>query len=186
MAAAAKEKSREECFQTAVESVLSNWTALRMMVSDSPDVGDDFIPWLAGATAQWFSENKDLEIDEVEGFYEDVVINEFNLSVEDGSLQEVGRSVWDLYDICMKKSMEEVMAKLQSLPKGSDLNLSNCKVEDRTEGAATKTEGGESNGVVMDTEESGEVNGGGSKGGRPKPTTDEDGWTTVPSRKNKK
>ncbi len=184
---ASSTSSREACFRAAVNSVVSNWTALRLMVNNS-SVGDAFVPWLVDATVQWFSDNADLAPEEVEGFFEDIIVAEFNVSLEDGSLREIGTRVWELYGDCGRLREEEVMAKLGELPKASDLSA--CRVEDAKEVEVDSEEnGGDGGGAAaddgaMDVEENSGANASvGSR--REKPQTDEDGWTTVPSRRKR-
>ena len=69
--------------------------------------------WMAGATENWFYENKDLQDFEVEDFLGEIMQNEFNLQIDDGSLEEVARSVCEYYDICSASDEEVVRTKLQ-------------------------------------------------------------------------
>jgi hypothetical protein len=46
--------------------------------------------WLEEVTEQWFLENKDIEPHELEeDFLEGILMEEFNLQIDDGSLAEV-------------------------------------------------------------------------------------------------
>ncbi|PKK17097.1 hypothetical protein A306_00014891, partial [Columba livia] len=57
--------------------------------------------WLAGALQDFFTQNADLEEEEVEEFLAEVMDNEFDTAVEDGSLQQVGSQytpVWTSMD----------------------------------------------------------------------------------------
>ncbi len=185
--------SREVYFHSAVNSVLSNWTALRMMVANNPSVGDAFLPWLVDATVQWFGENRDLAPAEVEGFFEQVVVDEFNVSVEDGSLSEVGRRVWELHGDCATLGEEALAAKISALPKGVEDLKASCRVADSAETVLQGCDGveaaaaapvgpeeeeDEDDNSAMDVEEDNSAR-------RKKPQTDEDGWTTVPSRRKR-
>ena len=68
---------------------------------------------MAGATENWFYENKDLQDFEVEDFLGEIMQNEFNLQIDDGSLEEVARSVCEYYDLCSASDEELVRTKLQ-------------------------------------------------------------------------
>ena len=73
----------ETTFHSAVEAIFQNWSALQLTVSQGaagPE-SKDIAKWMVSATVQWFSENKDLECDEVEDFlitiinFEDLQLN---------------------------------------------------------------------------------------------------------------
>ena len=44
--------------------------------------------WLVGATEQWMTENQNVEPEELADFYQEVLWNEFDTVVDDGSLSE--------------------------------------------------------------------------------------------------
>uniref|UniRef100_A0A8C5TRR6 Pre-rRNA-processing protein TSR2 homolog n=1 Tax=Malurus cyaneus samueli TaxID=2593467 RepID=A0A8C5TRR6_9PASS len=59
--------------------------------------GPEKAAWLSSALLDFFTQNADLEQEEVEDFLAEVMDNEFDTVVEDGSLQQVGsqyRPVW--------------------------------------------------------------------------------------------
>ena len=87
---------------------------------------------MVGVTENWFYENKDLENYEVADFLEETIQNEFNLSVDDGSLLEVGTYLTEYFKICTSPSYgeETVLNFLRSLPK---CDLSKCKIQDEDE-----------------------------------------------------
>ncbi len=171
-------EQRQEFFRLAVQSVVGNWTALQMMV-DNSGVGPAFVPWLVDATVQWFKDNRDLQYEEAEGFFEDIVINEFYVSVEDGSLREVGRKVCQLYRLCSNAGRYTVEDKIKALPGISDREA-NMVVDSEwgnVAGAAPPRPGERIPG--LQSEEGAEQ--APRRVPRPKPETDEDGWTTVPT-----
>ena len=64
-------------------------------------------------TENWFYQNKDLESYEVADFLEEIISNEFNLRIDDGSPEEIARTVCDYFSICSTSSEENVRIKLQ-------------------------------------------------------------------------
>ncbi len=164
-----------DLFVAAAAAVFDSWTALRMIVSGNGSTGAAFADWLPDATAQWFSENKDLTPEEVEIFLEDMLAENFNVGIEDGSLTEVSHRLCSLHSDCVLKSQEEVLSKLASVPK---CDLSRCQVKDDD-----GYEGG-TNGVqqVISEERSDATNESTDTGSR-RPQPDEDGWTTVHRKK---
>ena len=85
------------------------------------------------ATENWFDENKGLENYEVADFLEEIIQNEFNVSINDGSLLEVGTYITEYFKICTNPSYKEetVLNFLRSLPK-CDLSKSKIQDEDET------------------------------------------------------
>ena len=69
--------------------------------------------WLAQVLENWFYENKDLEAYEVANFLEEIIGNEFNLTIDDGSPMEIARTVCDYFAICSTSNEDTVRIKLQ-------------------------------------------------------------------------
>lgn len=151
-------------FRSAVDVVLQNWTALQLAVSQGAAGPQSaaIAKWMVEATVQWFSENKDLETYEVEDFLVDIVNQEFNLIIDDGSVVETSRLICEFFALS-NSNKEELTKRVKALPK---CDLTSCKVE------PDESEEKENSEDIMETEEPNE------------PQEDPDGWTTV-SRKKK-
>ena len=125
--------SSENPFHSAVEAVFQNWTALQFAISQGAagPQSADIAKWMISATVQWFSENKNLEFDEVEDFLLDIVNQEFDVLIDDGSVTETSKLVCDFYRLCSRGDCEaELKSRLQALPK---CDLSKCKVNEGAE-----------------------------------------------------
>ena len=125
--------SSENPFHSAVEAVFQNWTALQFAISQGAagPQSADIAKWMISATVQWFSENKNLEFDEVEDFLLDIVNQEFDVLIDDGSVTETSKLVCDFYSLCSRGDCEaELKRRLQALPK---CDLSKCKVNEGAE-----------------------------------------------------
>ncbi|NXK15427.1 TSR2 protein, partial [Herpetotheres cachinnans] len=59
--------------------------------------GPEKAAWLAGALQDFFAQNAELQEEEVEEFLAEVMDNEFDTAVEDGSLQQVSRELVTLF-----------------------------------------------------------------------------------------
>jgi len=177
--------SSDNLFHSAVDAVFQNWTALQFAV-DQGAAGPqsaDIAKWMVSATVQWFSENKNLENDEVEDFLLDIVNREFNVLIDDNSVTEISKLVCDFYRLCSSTSSRgdceaEIKRRLQALPK---CDLSKCKVDNGAEALEDvdeEEENIEQNTTTtndsMDIDE------------QPKPEEqDPDGWIMVQPRKKK-
>ena len=86
-------------FHSAVDAIFQNWTALQSAVHQGAAGPEsvDIAKWMVSATEQWFNENKNLEYDEVEDFLTDIVNQEFNFIIDDGSVTKTSKLVCDFY-----------------------------------------------------------------------------------------
>ncbi|XP_072705013.1 pre-rRNA-processing protein TSR2 homolog [Ciconia boyciana] len=77
-------------FARGVRAVLGGWAALQLAVAQGfgGPQGPEKAAWLAGALQDFFTQNAELGEEEVEEFLAEVMDNEFDTAVEDGSLRE--------------------------------------------------------------------------------------------------
>ena len=173
--------SSENPFHSAVEAVFQNWTALQFAISQGAagPQSADIAKWMVSATVQWFSENKNLEYDEVEDFLADIVNQEFNVLIDDGSVTKKSKLVCDFYRLCSSSKEDweaEFKRRLQVLPK---CDLSKCKVD---KGAETLEDVDEEENIEQITAATNDM----YIDEQPKPEEqDPDGWTMVKPRKKK-
>ena len=123
--------SSDNLFHSAVDAVFQNWTALQLAVTQGAagPQSANIAKWMVSATVQWFSENKNLEYDEVEDFLADIINQEFNVLIDDGSVTETSKLVCDFYRLCSSSKEDweaEFKRRLQVLPK---CDLSKCIVD---------------------------------------------------------
>ncbi|XP_072343979.1 pre-rRNA-processing protein TSR2 homolog isoform X2 [Scyliorhinus torazame] len=71
--------------------------------------------WMVNAVAQYFYDNVDLETEEVEELLTDMVYNEFDTVVEDGSLPEVALQIWTFFGLCRRGQEAEVRGRIGEL-----------------------------------------------------------------------
>ncbi|KAM6288860.1 pre-rRNA-processing protein TSR2 homolog [Aegotheles albertisi] len=81
--------------ERGVRAVLGGWAALQLAVAEGfgGPQGPEKAAWLAGALQDFFIQNADLQPQEVEEFLAEVMDNEFDTAVEDGSLEQVSREL---------------------------------------------------------------------------------------------
>ncbi|XP_045144252.1 pre-rRNA-processing protein TSR2 homolog isoform X2 [Echinops telfairi] len=89
--AGAREDSRA-LFGAGVRAALEAWPALQIAVENGFGGvhSQEKAEWLGGAMEEYFIRNADLELDEVEDFLGELMTNEFDTVVEDGSLPQRG------------------------------------------------------------------------------------------------
>jgi len=165
-------------FNVAIDAIFKNWSALQLAVAHQAGGPEsrEKAEWMKSATENWFYENSNLEKWEVEGFLETVIVNEFYVQIDDGSLYEVAGKVCDFFEICSNSDEETVRKKLLTLPK---CDLSKCMVKDADDDAVAMDTTEEYLKQIEDLEISKKV--------RNEPEIDEDGFEMVKpkQRKNK-
>ncbi|KAM9510737.1 pre-rRNA-processing protein TSR2 homolog [Guaruba guarouba] len=96
---AAPSAEERALLERGVRAVLSGWAALQLAVAQgfggpqSPEKA----AWLVGALLEFLSQNPELAEDEVEDFLAEVMDNEFDTAVEDGSLRQVSRELLSVF-----------------------------------------------------------------------------------------
>ena len=136
-----KEMKSDLRFKMAVEAIINNWTALQMGV-DQNAAGPEskaIAAWIPNATVQWFSENKDLQPDEVEDFLLDIINQYFkDFLIQDGSAEETSKLVCKFYTLANNRSVDDDSFKtsLQALVPKCD--LSGCKIAEHEDVEAMK------------------------------------------------
>lgn len=79
--------------------------------------------WMSFAVDQWFSENANIEIYELEDFLTDVMNTEFDTLIDDGSLREISQMICGCYKLCQQGDETTLREKLEKLPQPA---LQNC------------------------------------------------------------
>ena len=179
-----------EHFRTAVDAIFANWPGLQLVIGHN-SLGQPkpvVAQWLVDSTVQWFCENKDLERHEVEEFLDSVFDREFNCLIQDGSSGETAAMLCEFYTLCFgtRTSEEEIMTKLQALPK-CDLSMCQVQVDDDDAAVGAPTPQVSQQNADNSRENLGDQDMDVEQGGSAE-NPDPDGWVTVASkgRKNKK
>lgn len=72
---------------------------------------------MVDALQQYFTDNDDLQQDEVEDFISELMNNEFNTVVDDGSLPQVAQQVCVMFQQCEQGRLSEVREQILQLNK---------------------------------------------------------------------
>ena len=107
-------------FHISCDAILKNWNALKLAVSNGargPQTSE-IAQWMVAAVVQWFNENENLEGYEVADCLEQIMAQEFNMLIGDGSSDEIGTAICEFYQLCSSsKSPEEIISKVRALTK---------------------------------------------------------------------
>nr|XP_020041532.1 pre-rRNA-processing protein TSR2 homolog [Castor canadensis] len=98
MMAGAGEDARA-LFSVGVHAALDAWPALQIAVENGFGGvhSQEKAEWLGGAVVDYFISNADLQLDEVEDFLGELMTNEFDTVVEDGSLPQVSQQLQTMF-----------------------------------------------------------------------------------------
>lgn len=172
-------------FSNVVTRILNSWSTLHFAVDQGFGgiYSREKAAWLNEIVSNFFLENEAVEFFEVADFIAEILDNEFNLRIEDGSLEEISNNLCQCFDLFRRKNFIELQAKLFSLPElekiKNAVGRSTLVDEEKEENTEEIEE--------MDTNE--DENGSTSSETRNKPPAkivDEDGFMLVQSkRKNK-
>ncbi|KAM3845605.1 pre-rRNA-processing protein TSR2 homolog isoform 1-T2 [Vipera latastei] len=82
-------------FRQGVQAVLDSWAVLQIAVENGfgGAHSQEKAEWMVGAVEQYFESNVDLEPEEIEDFLAELMNNEFNTIIEDGSLAQVSQQL---------------------------------------------------------------------------------------------
>ncbi|WOK91758.1 pre-rRNA-processing protein [Canna indica] len=160
-----------------ISLVFSRWTALQMAVENGWGGRDSRLKYeeLASTIVSWFSQSKDLlYIDDLENMLDDSMQDVFNTEITDGSIEEVAEQLMIMYEDCLKGNYESIQ-KLRLTPTISSVSRSKQVVLDESEDE-------EASEMMVDEPKPTEMS---AQMPKVKQVPDEDGWSTVTSRKNR-
>ncbi|KAL2768689.1 pre-rRNA-processing protein TSR2-like protein isoform b [Daubentonia madagascariensis] len=177
-------------FRAGVRAVLEAWPALQIAVENGFGGVHSLekAEWLGGAVEDYFVRNADLELDEVEDFLGELMINEFDTVVEDGSLPQQLQTMFHHFERGDGASLREM---------ASHITQRKCRVTATALRTARETDEDEDDADSVEEMEVSATNDGAATDGvcpQPEPSDPdsqtikeedivEDGWTIVRRKK---
>ncbi|XP_041713022.1 pre-rRNA-processing protein TSR2 homolog isoform X2 [Coregonus clupeaformis] len=115
------QKNARELFTEAVRAVLETWPVLQIAVDNGFGgvYGQQKADWMVDVVQQYFHDNANLQPDEVEDYIADLMNNEFDTVVDDGSLPQVAQKVSQIFTQCQQGKLAEVKEQIAKLKKKS-------------------------------------------------------------------
>ncbi|XP_062855289.1 pre-rRNA-processing protein TSR2 homolog [Trichomycterus rosablanca] len=109
--------SPREVFTEAVRVVLEAWPVLQIAVDNGFGgvYSQQKADWMVDAVQQYFHDNRDLEQDEVEDFLSELMNNEFDTVVDDGSLPQVAQKMCVMFQQCQQGQLAKVKEHISQL-----------------------------------------------------------------------
>jgi pre-rRNA-processing protein TSR2 len=98
----------DEVFVLAISETLSQWKSFQLALENGMGGKDsnEKLIWMKEVIKQFFKDNNDLTIEEVMDFIAEIIDNEFDTIIEDGSLQMVSSSLCKYYQLCSSGSLK--------------------------------------------------------------------------------
>ncbi|XP_038154332.1 pre-rRNA-processing protein TSR2 homolog [Cyprinodon tularosa] len=172
----AASKASRELFTEGVRAVLQTWPVLQIAVDNGFGgvYGQQKADWMVDVVQQYFHDNADLQRWEVEDFLSQLLDQEFNTVVEDGSLPQVSTRLLELFAQWQQGALQQLQHTIQTLTQSK---TQRAKV---TAPPTQSDEESDEETQVMEVEASSPS----VSGVPPPPPQDEDdGWTVVRRKK---
>ncbi|XP_003215767.1 pre-rRNA-processing protein TSR2 homolog [Anolis carolinensis] len=176
-------------FGQGVEALLNSWPVLQIAVENGfgGAYSQEKAEWMVGAVEQYFQSNADLEPDEVEDFLAELMNNEFDTMVEDGSLTQVSQQLCLFFRQCQHgdgAAVREAIVRLAQKKQEAKVVAAKSQPADQSSSEEEEEDGQEAEAEAMECSATPNVNGPTSSPPPSSNTEEEDGWTLV--RKKKK
>ncbi|KAJ8015869.1 hypothetical protein DPEC_G00001010 [Dallia pectoralis] len=173
-----------ELFTDAVRSVLETWPVLQIAVDNGFGgvYGQQKADWMVDVLQQYFYDNANLQQDEVEDYIADLMDNEFDTVVDDGSLSQVAESISQIFMQCQQGHVAEVKDKIAKL---NVKRAERAKVTPQPNAADEESEDDKTESMECETAVSANSSSSATNQKDPSPQSQEedDGWTTVVRKK---
>ncbi|XP_059189668.1 pre-rRNA-processing protein TSR2 homolog [Centropristis striata] len=179
---AASAASRE-LFTEGVRAVLHTWPVLQIAVDNGFGgvYGQQKADWMVDVIQQYFHDNADLQQYEVEDFISDLMDQEFDTVVDDGSLPQVCSSLVQLFSQWQQGALQQLTQTINKLTHNKNQRATVTAPptqSDEEEDDETQVMECESSGPSVSRTDSRPPPQDGGDGG-----DGEDGWTVVRKRK---
>ncbi|KAG7521330.1 hypothetical protein JOB18_046314 [Solea senegalensis] len=114
MAAAAASR---ELFTSGVRAVLHTWPVLQIAVDNGFGgvYGQQKADWMVDVVQQYFHDNADLQQSEIEDFIADLMDQEFDTVVDDGSLPQVSLSLLQMFSQWQQGALQQLQLKVNTM-----------------------------------------------------------------------
>ncbi|XP_017259305.1 pre-rRNA-processing protein TSR2 homolog [Kryptolebias marmoratus] len=167
-----------ELFKDGVRAVLHTWPVLQIAVDNGFGgvYGQQKADWMVDVVQQYFQDNADLQQSEVEDFLSELMDQEFDTVVEDGSLPQVSLRLLQLFAQWQQGALQQLQHTISTLTQNKTQRAKVTALPTQSE------EESDDETQVMECEES-SLSGNRTHPPPPPPQDEEDGWTLVKRKK---
>jgi len=109
--------SADEVFGIAVDESIREWKSFQLCLEHGMGglYTQEKLVWLRDAIVEFFATNADLYADEVDDFVAEILDNEFDSHLEDGSTRVFATNLCRYYQFCRSGRHQEVYDRLQDV-----------------------------------------------------------------------
>ncbi|CAH3046280.1 unnamed protein product [Pocillopora meandrina] len=102
----------------SVQFVLSNWSVLQVAVENGFGGADttEKAKWMVDVVNQVLRDNNTIENYELEDYIEEILFNEFDTMVEDGSLSKVAQKLCEFHRLWKEGKLLQMQQQISSAP----------------------------------------------------------------------
>ncbi|XP_015797062.3 pre-rRNA-processing protein TSR2 homolog [Nothobranchius furzeri] len=113
----ATSKASRELLTDGIRAVLHTWPVLQIAVDNGFGgiYGQQKAEWMVDVIQQYFYDNTDLQQYEVEDFLSELMDQEFNTMVEDGSLPQVSLHLLQVFGLWQQGALQQLQQKVTTL-----------------------------------------------------------------------
>ena len=124
--------SFDEVFGSAVDQSIKEWKSFQLCVEQGMggQYTNEKLIWMTQTITEFFQTNRDLEVDEVIEFVAEIIDNEFDTIIEDGSLRLFATNIRKYFDLCSSGRLQEVIDRIEDMKK---LNANRVSVNNSLE-----------------------------------------------------
>ncbi|CAJ0936967.1 unnamed protein product, partial [Mesorhabditis belari] len=167
-----------------VNRVLNAWGGYQLAVqmdAGGPDTKEKH-EWFASVLAEHIHEKKGLKIDNLEEWMENILYTDFDLVLEDDSINPTSHILLELHSYLKTNNRMRLEQLLATLPNEEEIRKAANESRGLDDGASTS--GDEDAEMQENAENEAETSGPRvPKEKQPRTVTDDDGWTTIVKRK---
>ncbi|OAF71795.1 Pre-rRNA-processing protein TSR2 [Intoshia linei] len=103
-------------FSIIVTKIFSSWSTLQFLKKNSehPHV-NEICEWLISVVVDWFKMNDDIQNYELSSFIQEILDNELNVYIDDGSLNLISSTLCECYRNLSNQKLEPITVLLEKL-----------------------------------------------------------------------
>lgn len=171
------------------------WQALTVAIQNAWGIsssaqGEDKRAWLAGALSDMFTQNQLRDVEDLEDVLQQVMFDEFEVVVDDGTLEETAAAIWSGRQRVLKGDGSEVRRLTETWEEKRRSSRKEIVQVEEVEEEGDSEEDGEWTGFddhrdEMDVDEAPQLVDGSTTRKKPEPEVDEDGFTKVVGKKKR-
>ena len=107
----------DEVFLLAIDQTMKEWKSFQLSVEQGMggQYSNEKLVWMTQTIVELFKMNNNLDVEEVMDFVAEIIDNEFDTIIEDGSLHIFATNVCKYYRLCTSGRLQEVLDEIENI-----------------------------------------------------------------------